>query len=91
MSDDWTKARIEQRVDELKREHDGKAFVSAIKALNDEIGSGERELLHAVLLERAQETGGLDAVERRRYEGGWLRRQMRKIDDSLDRHRRDEP
>jgi hypothetical protein len=91
MSDDWTKARIEQRVDELKREHDGRAFVKAIKALNDEIGPDDREILHTVLLERAQETGGLDAVERRRYEGGWLKRQVRKIDESLDRHRRDEP
>ena len=91
MSDGWSKARIAQRVDELKREHDGNAFVSAIQAFNDEMSPDERETLHTVLLERAQETGGLDAVERRRYEGGWLRRQMRKIDESLDRRRRDEP
>jgi hypothetical protein len=88
---DWTRARIEQRVDELKREHDGKQFVQAIRELNDEIGAEEREVLHAVLLQRAQETGGLDAAERRRLEGGWMRRQLRKLDERLERPRRPPP
>jgi hypothetical protein len=81
----WTREQIEGRVAELREENEGRDFVSAVAAWGaDELDEGERKVLGDVLLERAQETGGFDVADRRLQEGGWTRRALRRLDESLE-------
>ena len=67
------RAELEARVDELAARHTGRAFAEAVRALHEELGSAERELLEEIVLERAANIDG--AVMERVEARGWLRRQ----------------
>jgi hypothetical protein len=69
-----TRAQIEARVDELAAAHRGKRFVAAVRELSTELDQDERDVLGAVLLERAG-TFERAAQERARVRG-WLRRTL---------------
>ncbi len=47
------RAELERRVDELHREHSGKAFAEAVRRYSNTLASDEREELKAVLAEKA--------------------------------------
>jgi hypothetical protein len=71
-----SRAELSRRVDELAREHSGRAFAEAIRAYSEELDEDAREELQQVLLERA---GGLDQAVMDRVDArGWLRRQWDK-------------
>ena len=79
-----TRADLERRVDELAAEHSGPAFAAAMRAYADTLDPVAREVLGAVLLERA---GGPEEALRRQWEErSWLQRALRRIDG--DRPRR---
>ncbi len=71
---------IESRVDELARQHSGRAFARAIKAYSEELDPHSREVLKDVLLERAAslDQAVMDRVDAR----GWFRRQWDKAASS---------
>jgi hypothetical protein len=69
-----TRDEIAARVDELAAEHEGQAFVAAVKELSDGLDRGDRDVLGAVLLERARALE--DAVEERMQAKGWIRRTL---------------
>jgi hypothetical protein len=73
---------MEARVDELRAAHPGRdEFVGAVRAFSETLDAEERQVLGSVLLSRKPEGGGgFDVLEHRLQEGGWLRRQMRKLD-----------
>ena len=64
---------LERRVDELAREHSGRAFADAIRAYSATLDDRAQEELKEVLLERAGDFDQaiIDRVDAR----GWLRRQ----------------
>jgi hypothetical protein len=63
---------IAARVDALAREHEGKEFVAAVEELAAVLDQGDRDVLGAILLERAQALENA-AVERAEAKG-WIRR-----------------
>jgi hypothetical protein len=67
---------LEERVDELAARQSGREFASAVRRLHDELEPEERELLRAILLERAANVDA--AVLERVQTRGWLRRQWDK-------------
>jgi hypothetical protein len=82
---------IEARVDELRAAHpDRHEFVRAIQEFSETLGPEDREVLGEVLLSRQAPRGGFDVLERRREQGGWIRRTMRKVEES-ERKAREEP
>jgi hypothetical protein len=86
MAEAWSREQIETRIDELKREHDGKEFAKAVRRFAAEsLDAGEREVLQSVLLERAGEAARHnEEVDDRLYWGGWFRRTFRKLEESAD-------
>jgi hypothetical protein len=79
---------IEARVDELRAEHPGREeFLAAIQAFSDTLHAEARKILGKVLLDRKPETGGFDVITNRLERGGWMKRTMRKIEDSERKHR----
>jgi hypothetical protein len=79
---------IEARVDELRAEHPGREeFLAAIRAFSDTLHPQARKILGKVLLDRKPETGGFDVITDRLERGGWMKRTMRKIEDSERKHR----
>ena len=64
---------LERRVDELAREHSGRAFADAIRAYSATLDDRAQEELKELLLERAGDFDQaiIDRVDAR----GWLRRQ----------------
>lgn len=79
---------IEARVDELRAEHPGREeFLAAIRAFNDTLHPEAQKTLGKVLLDRKPETGGFDVITNRLERGGWMKRTMRKIEDSERKHR----
>ena len=64
---------IARRVDELAREHSGRAFADAVRAYSATLDDEAQEELKEVLLERAGDFDQaiIDRVDAR----GWLRRQ----------------
>jgi hypothetical protein len=56
----WSRRALSEHVDALAAEHEGRAFVEAVERFAAELRDEERELLGAVLLERADESGGFD-------------------------------
>jgi hypothetical protein len=71
---------IETRVDELRETHPAREdFVRAIKEFNETLDVEDREVLGRVLLGKPS-TGGFEVLDRRREEGGWIRRTMRKAE-----------
>jgi predicted nucleic acid-binding Zn ribbon protein len=65
---------IAARVDELAREHEGPAFVAAVEGLSVGLDQESRDLLGAVLMERARALEG--AADERARAKGWLRRTL---------------
>ena len=69
-----TRDEIAARVDALAAEHEGQAFVSAVKELSEWLDEDERDVLGAVLLERARALE--DLAEERVRAKGWIRRTL---------------
>jgi len=68
-----SRADLERRVDELARQHSGRAFAEAIRAYSATLDAHAQEELKQVLLERA---AGFDqAIMDRLDARGWFRRQ----------------
>jgi hypothetical protein len=75
-----TREQIELRVDALARAHQGQDFVAAVQVLSAELDQDGRDVLGALLLERA---GAFEhAAEERAQAKGWLRRTL----DPFSRH-----
>jgi hypothetical protein len=74
---------LERRVEALREEHPGREeFVAAVRELGDSLDEESRQILGQVLLERQPETGGFDVLNKRLEEGGWIKRTMRKVEES---------
>jgi len=56
----WTRRQLSERLDALAVEHEGEAFVAAVKQVAAELDDDELAELGHVLLERADERGGFD-------------------------------
>jgi hypothetical protein len=86
MAEGWTREQIEARIDELKREHEGKEFAKAMKRFaNEALDSGEREVLRDLLMKRAGEAARHnEEVDDRLRWGGWFRRTFRKLEESAE-------
>jgi hypothetical protein len=74
---------LERRVEDLREQHPGREeFVAAVKELGESLDEESRVILGQVLLERQPETGGFDVLNKRLEEGGWIKRTMRKVEES---------
>jgi hypothetical protein len=74
---------LERRVEDLREQHPGREeFVAAVKELGESLDEESRVTLGQVLLERQPETGGFDVLNKRLEEGGWIKRTMRKVEES---------
>jgi hypothetical protein len=79
---------LERRVEVLREHHPRRAeFVAAVTELADSLDEESRETLGQVLLDRQPETGGFDVLNQRLEEGGWIKRTMRKVEESEQRTR----
>ena len=68
----WSRRTIEERVEALAEEHEGRAFVEAVERFARELTDEDRAVLGAVLVERAKERGSLDyGLVRRIEEPRW--------------------
>lgn len=67
-----SREEIERRIDELAAEHSGQAFADAVAEYAEGFDEPEREVLEAVLLQRARALE--DAVSERFEAKGWMRR-----------------
>ena len=74
------RTELERRVDELHREHSGKAFAEAVRRYSETLGEDEREELKQVLLGRARLLE--DAVEERFRARGWMRRTFNLLEEA---------
>jgi hypothetical protein len=75
------RGELEARVEELREENPGRdEFIRAVKEFSETLDPASRAVLAQVLLSREPSTGGFDEIERRREEGGWIRRTMRKAE-----------
>jgi hypothetical protein len=82
------RSEIEARVDQLRTQHPGRdEFVAAMGELAESLDADGREVLGRVLLERQPEAGGFDVISQRVERGGWMKRTMRKIEDSERKYR----
>ena len=77
---------IALRVDELAREHSGRAFAEAIRAYSATLDEASREELKQIVLERAANFD--QAVMERVDAAGWLRRQWDEATGSSPRANR---
>jgi hypothetical protein len=79
----WSREELDERVETLADAHEGKEFVRAISRFaEEELEPDERDLLGAVLLERAEEEHAFqEAARRRAREPGWWRRTVRRVED----------
>jgi hypothetical protein len=76
-----TKAAIGARVDALAQAHEGRAFVEAVRALADDLGPEEQDLLRQTLLERAADEEDFRKLVGRRFaEKGWTRRTLARVE-----------
>ena len=79
----WSREELDERVETLADAHEGKEFVEAVSRFaEEELEPDERDLLGAVLLERAEEEHAFqEAARRRAREPGWWRRTVRRVED----------
>jgi hypothetical protein len=70
----WTKTAIGARVDQLAGEHEGDAFVSAVRQFSEQLSEKERRLLQDVLMARANLRSRIADAAQERRTGGWMRR-----------------
>lgn len=88
----WSREELDERVETLADAHEGKEFVAAVSRFaEEELEPEERDLLGAVLLERADEEHAFQEVARRRArEPAWWRRTVRRVEDLVgDSHVRE--
>jgi hypothetical protein len=71
-----SRADIEQRVDELAEQHEGRDFADAIQEYSATLDEASQEDLKEIVLERAANFD--QAVMERVDAGGWFRRQWDK-------------
>ena len=69
------RSELERRVDELHREHSGRAFADAVRRYSDTLAADERETLKAILAEKAWSQQ--NAVEESSVPRGYFRRLFR--------------
>jgi hypothetical protein len=70
----WSREAIGARVDHLARQHEGDAFVVAIREFAEgDLDRRERSVLYDVLIERGKRGMLGRAIEQRRSDG-WMRR-----------------
>jgi hypothetical protein len=73
----WSKEAIGARVDKLAGEHQGDAFVAAVKRFGrEDLDRRERSVLYDVLMERANLRGMIRQAARERWRSGWTRRML---------------
>ena len=76
-----SRRQIEEHVDALRGEHDGRTFAEAIERYSRGLDESEREVLAEVLLDRAGEQGAYDRGRAlQQASRGWFRRQFDKLD-----------
>jgi hypothetical protein len=68
------RTQIEARVDEIAASHRGQAFIAAVQELSAGLDQEDRDVLGAVLLERANAFE--NAAEERAHAKGWFRRTL---------------
>jgi hypothetical protein len=81
----WSREDLDERVETLADAHEGREFVEAVSRFaEEELEPDERDLLGAVLLERADEEHAFqEAARRRAREPGWWRRTVRRVEDLI--------
>jgi hypothetical protein len=73
----WSVEMIEARVDELRLEHEGDAFVAAVAQFSrEELDRRGRKVLYDVLIARANIKGAIADAARERRQQGWIRRML---------------
>jgi hypothetical protein len=73
----WSKEAIGARVDQLARDHEGDAFVTAVETFGrEQLDDRERTLLYDVLMERAKLRQRVTAAARERREDAWSKRAL---------------
>jgi HEAT repeats len=76
-----TKQEIGARVDALAHDHEGDAFVVAVRRLSAELAPEDRQVLQQVLLERAADEADFQqALRKRALAKGWTRRTLAKLE-----------
>jgi hypothetical protein len=76
-----SRRQIEEHVDALRGEHDGRTFAEAIERYSRGLDESERGVLADVLLDRAGEQGAYDRGRAlQQASRGWFRRQLDKLD-----------
>jgi hypothetical protein len=86
------RVEIEARILEMRAAHPGRdEFVAAVREFSESLHADARTLLGEVLLIQQPETGGFDVISQRLERGGWMKRTMRKIEESERRRREQKP
>jgi RNA processing factor Prp31 len=70
----WTKVAISARVDQLAGEHQGDAFIVAVKQFSEQLTAKERNMLQDVLMAKANLRSRIADAAQERRTSGWLRR-----------------
>jgi hypothetical protein len=70
----WTKTAIGARVDQLAGEHQGDAFIAAIRQFSEQLSEKERRVLQDVLMARANLRSRIADAAQERRTSGWMRR-----------------
>jgi hypothetical protein len=72
----WTKTAIGARVDQLAGEHQGDAFVVAVRQFSEQLDDRERIVLQDVLMARANLRSRIADAAQERRTSGWMRRML---------------
>ncbi|HZO62609.1 MAG TPA: hypothetical protein VFB35_06470 [Gaiellaceae bacterium] len=72
----WTKVAISARVDQLAGEHEGDAFVLAVRQFSEQLDAKERNVLQDVLIAKANLRSRIADAAQERRTNGWLRRML---------------
>lgn len=72
----WTKVAIAARVDQLAGQHQGDAFVVAVRQFSEQLSAKERNVLQDVLMAKANLRSRIADAAQERRTGGWLRRML---------------
>ncbi len=72
----WTKVAISARVDQLAGEHEGDAFVLAVRRFSEQLDAKERNVLQDVLMAKANLRSRIADAAQERRTNGWLRRML---------------
>ncbi len=72
----WTKVAISARVDQLAGQHQGDAFVLAVRQFSEQLDPKERNVLQDVLMAKANLRSRIADAAQERRTNGWLRRML---------------